>query len=804
LKEAETRAELIDPALLAAGWGSVESTKVFREYKITAGRIQSGGKRDKPLSADYVLSYKGLKLAVIEAKSEDVGYAEGVAQAKDYATRLRLDYTYAADGHSIYQIDMKTGKEGLVSAFPSPQKLWARVMCSENVWRETFAVVPFEDQGGSKEARYYQELAINKTMEAIASGRKRMLLTLATGTGKTFIAFQIVWKLFKTKWNTKSPSARLPRVLFLADRNILADQAFNDFSAFPEDALARIRPDEIRKKGKVPTNGSIFFTIFQTFMCGADADGKPAPYFGEYPPDYFDFIIIDECHRGGANDESAWRGILEYFAPAFQLGLTATPRRRDNADTYLYFGEPVFVYSLKEGINDGFLTPFRVKRVRTTMDSYVYVSDDTIVEGEVEEGRLYDEEDFNRIIEIKEREAERVRIFMNQADQSEKSIVFCATQTHAAAVRDLVNQMKKNSHPDYCVRVTANDGERGEQLLRDFQDNEKTIPTVLTTSQKLSTGVNALNIRNIVLMRPINSIIEFKQIIGRGTRVFEGKSYFTIYDFVGASDHFADQEWDGDPIPPEPCKKCGNYPCTCDKPIIDPGLCRLCGQDPCVCVIEDPEPCEICGRSPCICGMKKKLKIKLADGKERTIQHMVATSFWSPDGRPISAAEFIRALYGALPGFFSNEDELRRMWADPSTRKALLDKLSDSGFGRGQLVDLQKLIDAENSDLFDVLEYVAFSVPPISREDRVALAKPSILDGVEPRQREFVEFVLAKYVESGVEELDREKLPGLLELKYQALTDAAEILGGPDAIAKTFLGFQKRLYAKGGEDNRAA
>lgn len=271
-------------------------------------------------------------------------------------------------------------------------------------------------------------------MSAIADSKDRIILTLATGTGKTFIAFQIAWKLYHTRWNLKRDGTRRPRILFLADRNILANQAFNDFSAFPEDALARIKPDEIKKKGKVPTNGSIFFTIFQTFMCGTGKDGKPAPYFGEYPRDYFDFIVIDECHRGGANDEGNWRGILEYFKPAVQLGLTATPKRKDNVDTYRYFGEPVYIYSLKEGINDGFLTPFKVKRIQTTLDKYIFVSDDTVIEGEVEEGREYLEPDFNRIIEIKEREAKRVQIILSEINQNEKSIVFCATQEHAAAI----------------------------------------------------------------------------------------------------------------------------------------------------------------------------------------------------------------------------------------------------------------------------------------------------------------------------------------------------------------------------------
>ena len=412
--------------------------------------------------------------------------------------------------------------------------------------------MPFEDRGGSHPSRYYQDIAVDRVLDAIADKRQRILLTLATGTGKTFIAFQIAWKLFHSRWSLSREPERRPRILFLADRNILANQAYNAFSAFPEDALVRIDPADIAKKGKVPKNGSLFFTIFQTFMSGKPKDGAPAPYFGDYPPDFFDLIVIDECHRGGAEDESNWRAILEYFAPAVQLGLTATPRRKDNADTYAYFGDPVYIYSLKDGINAGFLTPFKVKQISTTLDEYVYTPDDVLVEGEIEAGDRFVEGDFNKVIVIPEREAHRVKIFMDQINQQEKTLVFCATQDHALGVRDLINQLKTSTDPHYCQRVTANDGALGEQHLRDFQDNEKLIPTILTTSQKLSTGVDARNIRNIVLMRPINSMIEFKQIIGRGTRLYDGKDYFTIYDFVKAHHHFSDPEWDGDPIDRDP------------------------------------------------------------------------------------------------------------------------------------------------------------------------------------------------------------------------------------------------------------
>jgi type I restriction enzyme R subunit len=770
MNEAETRAEYIDPALLAAGWGVVEGSRIRREYPITLGRLEGNGRRGKALTADYVLIYRNTKLAVIEAKAWDVPLTEGVAQAKDYAGKLDIRFTYAANGHGIYGIHMKEGREGELPAFPSPDELWNQTFAEQNAWRDRFAQVPFEDRGGYYEGRYYQDIAINRVLEAIAANKQRILLTLATGTGKTFIAFQIAWKLFHSRWNLSHEPTRRPRILFLADRNILADQAFNAFSAFPEDAMVRIAPDAIRKKGRVPRNGSLFFTIFQTFMCGPIVDGTPSPYFGDYPPDFFDFIVIDECHRGGANDESNWRAIMEYFSPAVQLGLTATPRRQDNADTYAYFGDPVYIYSLKEGINDGFLTPFKVKQISTTLDEYVYTPDDKLIEGEIEEGKTYTESDFNQVIEIKEREAHRVKLFMDQINQNEKTLVFCATQDHALAVRDLVNQMKNSKDPNYCHRVTANDGDLGEQHLRDFQDNEKTIPTILTTSQKLSTGVDARNIRNIVLMRPINSMIEFKQIIGRGTRLFEGKDYFTIYDFVQAHHHFNDPEWDGEPVAPEP-----------KEPPQRPGP----GTDP-----EEKHEPGVENGTPHV-----RAKVKLADGKERTIQHMMSTTFWHPDGTPMSAQQFMENLFGKLPEFFTNERELRRIWSEPDTRKKLLDGLADKGFGHEQLVEMQKIIDADKSDLFDVLAYVAYARPPITRKDRADKAKVDINSSFNVKQQAFLDFVLSHYVTGGVEELDMEKLSPLLRLKYHnSIADAVNDLGRPEEIGKVFSGFQKYLY----------
>jgi type I restriction enzyme, R subunit len=807
MNEAETRAELIDPALRAAGWGIIEGSRIRREV-IAPGRLVGGQKRSKSDIADYVLVYHGEKLAVIEAKKKALPDTEGLGQAKKYAAKLQTRFTYSTNGIGIYQVDMLTGTEGYIDRYPTPNELWNATFSTVNqlavsgdeLWRDRFAAIPFEDRSGTWEARYYQHNAIKHVLELIGQGQKRILLTMATGTGKTFVAFQLTWKLFQSRWNLSGQPTRRPRILFLADRNILANQAYNSFAAFPDDALVRIDPDEIRKKNRVPKNGSVFFTIFQTFMTKsavgfdsaqptakdhpttqeqpkelemrAERSQSPVQYnFSDYPPDFFDFIIIDECHRGGASDESNWRGILEYFAPAVQLGLTATPKRAHNADTYAYFGDPVYSYALKEGINDGFLTPFKVRQIETTLDEYTYELDDELLEGAVDEARTYTESDFNRVIEIADRERYRVTVFMEAIDQTQKTLVFCASQDHALAVRDLINQQKISTDPNYCVRVTADDGKLGEQHLSTFQDNEKNIPTILTTSQKLSTGVDARNVRNIVLMRPINSMIEFKQIIGRGTRLFDGKDYFTIYDFVQAYEHFNDPEWDGEPAEIVPSHKkssrskesTGQYDRDDDN-------------------VSPPRP--------------QTIKIKLADGKERTLQHHIVTSFWSPDGTPMTAVEFVERLFGDIPQLFQNETELRTIWSLPDTRTALLEGLAEKGYGRQELTEISRLIDAEKSDLYDVLAYIAYAAKPITRQERVGVHRDLIFSRYYGKQQEFLDFVLDQYIKEGVGELDSDKLPQLLELKYHDLRDAVAELGKVNDIRSIFIGFQQHLYTQ--------
>ena len=771
MNESDTRLHKIDPQLKAAGWGVLDGSRITTEYTFTKGKI-SQTQKGKPKRADYVLIYKGVKLAIVEAKSDELSYAEGVDQAKQYADMLSIRFTYATNGNQIWEMDRKTMEEHFISAYPSPEELWARTYGDVDEWRDKFNAQPYYDNG-VKQPRYYQETAVRKVLEGIAKGEKRILLTLATGTGKTFIAFQIAYKLFETRWNLRKTNTR-PKILFLADRNVLANQAKNDFGGFKDDAMVRIKPGSVAKNGQVPTNGSVFFTIFQTFMCGPD----DSPYFGQYPKDFFDLIIIDECHRGGAKDESNWRGILEYFEPAVQLGLTATPRVDQNVNTYTYFTYHAYEYSLKQGIDDGFLTPFRHINMQSNIDDYIYSPEDEIVSGVVQQGKVYTEEDFYKgNIKIRQRDEARVKEFLAGIGETEKTLVFCATQAHAAEVRDMINAERKKK--GYCQRVTANDGAAGEEYLSDFQDNEKTIPTVLTTSEKLSTGVDARNVRHIVLMRPVNSMIEFKQIIGRGTRIYDGKYYFTIWDFVHAYEKYAQPDWDGEPV----CPKCGNNPCTC---VVKPRGHRDDVAPTWTAHDDRPEPTP---DDP-----NEKLEIVLPDHRVRRIKFINSIMFWGADGKPVSAQKFIEEMFGRLPDFFQSSEDLHKIWSDPETREALLDKMNEAGYGKDILCDIRKLIDAENCDLLDVLEYIAYATTPIERKER-AQRLTGYTNNLGDAQKQFIEYMINAYVQSGIDELRMDKLKTLLELKFGSVGEGITALGGVPSARQTFKDFQYHLYA---------
>ncbi|MCR5361046.1 MAG: DEAD/DEAH box helicase family protein [Bacteroidales bacterium] len=808
MNEAQTRLNKIDPKLRDAGWGIVPGSNILVEQSayIAPGRITTTGHKN-PKKADYILEYKGQKLAVIEAKSDEKDVAEGVAQAKLYADALKIRYTYSTNGDEIWFIDMGVknskgeyiipSKENETDHFPSPQDLWQMTFPEENPWRDKFNQCALNRSGG-RQPRYYQEIAINNVLAAVAKQKNRILLTMATGTGKTYTAFQICWKLTQTKWNTKGVE-RAPRILFIADRNILANQAINDFDQFPEDAMCRVTPKELRKNNyKVPTARNLYFTIFQTMMTSPNAqkaeeqgvksqDGpNDQPYYMQYERDFFDFIIIDECHRGGANDESEWRKLMEYFDSAYQLGMTATPRRKDNANTYAYFGDPVYSYSLKQGIEDGFLVPFRVEISTSNIDDYQYREGDIVKSGEIDPEKVYSESDFyNGRIQIKERDEHRVQEFLNKIDPDEKTIIFCATQKHAMIVRDMVNKHKQRPAANYCERVTADDGEVGEATLRAFQDNEKLLPTILTTSYKLSTGVDARNVRNIVLIRPIQNMVEFKQIIGRGTRLFDKKYYFTIYDFVGASEMFKDPDWDGDTY----CPICGNWPCTCKKKPYN-------FTDPKPHTVSDDTPCPVCGNLPCSCeGPKTNLiDIKLSNGRKLSLATTWEQKIFFGD-EFISLDEYVKKLFGRIPEFFSGADDLKVKWSNPETREQLLKTLDEAGFAVDKLNLLKNMLKMQRCDLLDVLEYIAYNSTPIERAKRVEVVKKQYVNTLDEELRDFDNRILKNYVDYGFRELSSDNLKTYISIHFNSMSDAKERLNmtAPD-IRTHYIELQRRLY----------
>lgn len=764
--EADTRANYIDPALLAAQW---QSTNIIREHYFTDGRKLAGGVRGRRCFVDYLLYKENRYLAVVEAKKDSEHPTKGLQQAIDYAKKLHVRFVYSSNGKQTYEFDLDTGKGDYIEFYPTPEELESRYAGIDTDLGQQLRNIPFHIEG-TMQPRYYQELAVHAATDAIGQGLSRILLTLATGTGKTFIAFQIVHKLFQARWNKVEPGARRPRILFLADRNILADQAINTFNPYEND-LIKIDGEEVRKRnGVVPTNAHIFFAIYQAIAERENIDG----YYKAYPQDFFDIVLIDECHRGAANDTGSWRAILDHFSSAVHLGLTATPKRKANVDTYEYFGHPAFEYSLKEGINDGFLTPYRVKRIRTNLDELILNNDDQIIEGEAGED-IYQVEDYDKKIVVDQRTELVAKAILGNTNLLEKTIVFCENQNHALTMRDMINKHKEIKDPHYCVRVTSDEGKAGRELLEKFQDNDKDIPCILTSSQMLTTGVDARNVRNVVLDRTVNSMVEFKQIVGRGTRVFDGKDYFTIIDFRGATNKFYDKDWDGEPEAPEPggAGEQKKLPPYSPEP---PG-----GG-------ESPEPGE----------PKPKLKVTL--GKNRELKVIdVETRYIDENGKPLTLQEFVERLVTQLPGLFKSIDELRQIWSDPDEREILLDKLVKAGFDKEQLVTLRQMFEAEACDVFDLLAFLAFEQPMATRKARADSVRANNVFFTQYNQekaKQFLHFVLNRYEQTGSAELSRERLPALIELSGLGTTkDASQAFGGkPTQLLAAFKQLQHQLY----------
>lgn len=786
LSEADTRAKFIDPKLKVDGR---EEINIIREYYFTDGRKLIGWKRAKQSFADYILRYNNKNIAIIEAKKEDKEITEGLEQVKQYAKKLHIRFVYSTNGKWIYEFDMQNGRWQIIDKYPTPAELYNKTFEFKNTIKDVLLNEPFHLVGSMK-PRYYQELAVTKTMEALAEGKDRILLTLATGTGKTFIAFQIVWKLFQAKRSRHEIGARRPRILFLADRNILIDQAMNTFNSIEKD-IVKINGSEIKKRWwKVPYNANVFFAIYQAIIWNKleteenYEENDLKNYFKQYDSDFFDMIIIDECHRWWANEEWSWHEILKHFSPAVHVGLTATPKREDNIDTYHYFWDPIFEYSLKEGINDGFLTPYKVKRIKTNIDELVLHSGDTILKWEATKD-VYEIKDMEREIIITERSDLIAQAILQNIDPMHKTIVFCVDQWHALRMRDSINKYKPISDPDYCVRVTSDEWDIGRTYLERFQDNDKDIPAILTSSQMLTTWIDAKNVRNIVLIRNIWSMVEFKQIIWRWTRVFEWKDFFTILDFTGATNKFYDDDWDGEPTEIETKKIKTN-----DKGDIVQEESVIVGDE----TIQETDTSNYDYEEN---KSKQKLEVRLADDRILKIID-IETRYIDEHWKPLSATDFLKKLVWDLPRFYQDESQLRKIRANPDTREELLLQLAEMGVDEEQIEVLKTMFEAKDSDIFDILAHISFNSDIKKRVERVAHVKDNkiLFSQYEDfKAKEFLDFLLEKYEINWVLEMSKTNLKWLVELfKYWSVPEVAGYFGGGDKLREAYYELQRELY----------
>lgn len=790
--ESDTRAKFIDPKL-KTDWRSEDF--IIREYKISDWRKILGWKHTAPKFADYLLRYKWKNIWIIEAKAYDKEITQWLEQVKWYAEKLHIRFVYTTNGQWIYEFDMQEWKWDYIQNYPTPQNLYDRYFEYSNKIKDTLLEQPYNITWNVI-PRYYQELAINHTLEAIGDWKDRILLTLATWTGKTFIAFQLVWKLFQAKRSRHEIWKQRPKILFLADRNILVDQAMNTFNPMEKDII-KVTWEEVRKRnGKVPHNANVFFAIYQAIIWDkAESeedyeDNGLNNYFKQYDPDFFDLIIIDECHRWWANESWSWHEILEYFSPAVQIWLTATPKRQDNIDTYRYFWNPVYQYSLKEWINDWFLTPYKVKRIHTSIDELVLNDWDKITqwwkEISVEQTKkIYTVDQFEREIVIPERTDLIAQAILNNINTNEKTIIFCVDQAHALRMRDSINKYKTNSDIDYCVRVTSDEWQIWRWYLERFQDNDKTIPTILTSSQMLTTWVDARNIRNIVLVRNIWSMVEFKQIIWRWTRLFDWKDFFTILDFTWATNKFYDDDWDWEPEAIEETNPQSDES--------DSSFDKGAQDDPLYWKGDAPEEQgDFQEREP-----HKKIFVQLGDERVLKITD-IDIRYVDENWRPITAEEFLKKLVWDLPNLYESEQQLREIWSNPDTREDLLNKLSEMWIGEKHLEKLKEMFDAQDCDIFDVLAHISFNTDLKKRIERVAHVKwTSILfqQYEDLNAKDFLDFLLNQYAQHGVREIWKSKLNGLVSLFNRgSASEVAEYFWGSKELREAYYELQKGLY----------
>lgn len=779
--EADTCRIYVTPRLREAGWDTPPYS-MTEQRTFTDGRIMvsnNKGKRGEGKRADYILRYRrDFPIAVVEAKAYREPAAVGLQQAKEYAEILGYQFAYATNGRDIIEFDYLTGLQRNLDRFPAPEELWARLKGEQAITSEAEAHIlePYQREQG-KIPRYYQDIAINRTVQAIVQGQKRVLLTMATGTGKTFVAFQICWKLWHSRWN-KNGQHRKPRILFLADRNILVDQPKTGVFAPFGDAMYKIT------EGKISHSREMYFAIYQAIAPG---DGRPGLY-RKFDPDFFDLIVIDECHRGSAREDSNWREILEYFEPAYQLGMTATPLRDDNADTYRYFGDPLYTYSLKQGIEDGFLAPYTVHRVVTDLDALGFRPTPGQLDryGREIPDQEYTTEDFDRVIALRMRTeaiARHITDFLVRTENRfAKTIVFCTDQEHAAEMLAALNQLNADlvkDYPDWICQVTANQGSIGIGHLSEFQDLEKQTPVILTTSRLLTTGVDAPTCKNVVIARIVNSMTEFKQIIGRGTRVRDDydKLFFNILDYTGSATRlFADPEFDGDParITEEQIDEAGNVtaaeviaaeatdaPEVYDTPDFDDEAWQ-------------PRKYYVDGGEVKIAA---EVEYMLDDSGKRTIVRYTDYT-----------AEKVRTLY-------PNSAEMRRQWASAHQREQIIQQLAEND------IDFERLARVTNqpdADPFDLLCHVAFNAPIRTRRERanrVRVEETAFFSQYTGPTREILLAMLEKYADHGAGQLGLEVLRVPPFSSYGTLSEIARLFGGKDALKSAFDQLQTLLYA---------
>ena len=779
--EADTCRKFVVPLLQAAGWDS-EPQSIAEQRTITDGRIVPVGKgfiRKLPKRVDYLLRYRrDFPLAVVEAKAAYKHAADGLQQAKQYAEMLDLKFAFATNGHEIIEFDYCTGLETARTAYPTPDELWQRYRSAAGIKDQVVAnrlLTPFNHEVGKGE-RYYAQIAVNRTMEAILKGQRRLLLTMATGTGKTAVAFQLCWKLWSARWN-RMGEFRKPRILYLADRNILVDQPKDGIFAAFGDARYKI------ESGEVVHSREMYFAIYQALA----EDERRAGLFKAFAPEFFDLIIVDECHRGSARDDSSWRSILQYFEPAYQLGMTATPLREDNRDTYLYFGNPLYEYSLRQGIEDGFLAPYRVHRVVTEWDAAGWrpTKDELDRYGREIPDDEYETKDFERAVALRARTqaiAGHLTQFLKKSDRFAKTIVFCVDQEHASEMRSALSNLNSDlmaQSPDYVCRVTADEGDIGRGHLSRFQDVDTKVPTILTTSQLLTTGVDAPTCKNVVLARVVGSMSEFKQIIGRGTRVRDdyGKLWFNIVDYTGSATRmFADPDFDGDPakVTEEELKANGETRVLTETATPEPE------GEPGPQITEPPT--------------EEHRKFYFDGGNVEIAAHLVYDL--DPNGKQLRvvrytdyAAETVRTLCPTAP-------ELRAQWANPVQRSEIIRRLAERGISFDDLAEAAKQPDA---DPFDLLCHIAFNAPLRTRRERaqhLRETRPDFFSRYGPGARQILEELLEKYAVHGDAQF---VLPDVLKVPplsaHGQVGDIVALFGGADQLRHAVNELQQHLYA---------